>query len=159
MSDNESSEERLAARTMGERRNIALIAHANRKEDILDWSRFNQAILGEHVLFATGTTGSMLSEELGLSVTRFKSWPLGGDQQIGAKVTEGDLDFVIFFWDPFESQPHDVDVKALLRIAVVYNIPVACNRVSADFIITSPLMSQSYERPLIDYQHRMQSEL
>jgi len=159
MSDNESSEERLAARTMGEGKHFALIAHDNRKEDILDWSRFNQAILGEHMLFATGTTGSMLSEELGRSVARFKSGPLGGDQQIGAKVTEGDLDFVIFFWYPFESQLHDVDVKALLRIAVVYNIPVACNRASADFIITSPLISQSYERPLIDYQHRMQSEL
>ena len=149
-----SLNEGKAVRTMGERKRIALIAHDNRKEDLLDWSRFNRAVLSEHELFATGTTGSLLSTELGLSLTRFQSGPLGGDQQIGAKVTEGGLDFVIFFWDPLESQPHDVDVKALLRIAVVYNIPIACNRSSADFIVSSPLMSESYERRLIDYQHR-----
>ena len=149
-----SLNEGKTVRTMGERKNIALIAHDNRKEDLLDWSRFNRAVLSEHELFATGTTGSLLSTELGLSVTRFQSGPLGGDQQIGAKITEGGLDFVIFFWDPLESQPHDVDVKALLRIAVVYNIPIACNRSSADFMVSSPLMFESYERQLIDYQHR-----
>ncbi len=149
-----SLNEGKAVRTMGEHKNIALIAHDNRKEDLLDWSRFNRAVLSEHELFATGTTGGLLSTELGLSVTRFQSGPLGGDQQIGAKITEGGLDFVIFFWDPLESQPHDVDVKALLRIAVVYNIPIACNRASADFMVSSPLMSESYERPLIDYQDR-----
>ncbi len=149
-----SLNEGKAVRTMGERKKIALIAHDNRKEDLLDWSRFNRAVLSEHELFATGTTGSLLSTELGLSITRFQSGPLGGDQQIGAKITEGGLDFVIFFWDPLESQPHDVDVKALLRIAVVYNIPIACNRASADFMVSSPLMLESYERPLIDYQDR-----
>ena len=149
-----SLNEGKAVRTMGERKRIALIAHDNRKEDLLDWSRFNRAVLSEHELFATGTTGSLLSTELGLSVTRFQSGPLGGDQQIGAKITEGGLDFVIFFWDPLESQPHDVDVKALLRIAVVYNIPLCCNRASADFMVSSPLMSKRYERRLIDYQHR-----
>ena len=154
-----SLNEGKAVRTMGERKNIALIAHDNRKEDLLDWSRFNRAVLSEHELFATGTTGGLLSTELGLSVTRFQSGPLGGDQQIGAKITEGGLDFVIFFWDPLESQPHDVDVKALLRIAVVYNIPIACNRASADFMVSSPLMSESYERRLIDYQRRIHPEI
>ncbi len=147
-----------AVRTMGERKNIALIAHDNRKQDLVDWSRFNQALLSEHNLFATGTTGSLLSAELGLSVTRFKSGPMGGDQQVGAKVTEGELDFVIFFWDPLQTQPHDVDVKALLRIAVVYNIPLCCNRASADFMVSSPLMSKRYERRLIDYQQRIHPE-
>jgi len=134
---------------------IALIAHDYRKEDLLDWSRYNRSVLNEHNLFATGTTGGLLSAQLDLSVTRFRSGPLGGDQQVGAKITEGELDFVIFFWDPLQSQPHDVDVKALLRIAVVYNIPIACNRASADFMLSSPLMSERYERRLIDYEHRI----
>lgn len=143
---------------MSKRKNIALIAHDNRKQDLLDWAKYNRALLAEHTLFGTGTTGSILSAELDLQIQRFKSGPLGGDQQIGAKITEGEIDFVIFFWDPLEPHPHDVDVKALLRIAVVYNIPIACNRSSADFMISSPLMSDDYERLLVDYRQRMTEE-
>ncbi len=143
---------------MSKKKNIALIAHDNRKQDLLDWAKYNRRLLAEHKLFGTGTTGSILSAELGLQIQRFKSGPLGGDQQIGAKITEGEIDFVIFFWDPLEPHPHDVDVKALLRIAVVYNIPIACNRSSADFMISSPLMSDDYERLLVDYKQRMTEE-
>jgi methylglyoxal synthase len=125
---------------------IALIAHDNRKEDLLEWARFNRGTLAKHELHATGTTGSLLSDELGLDVRRFLSGPLGGDQQIGAAIAEGRIDFVIFFWDPLEPHPHDVDVKALLRIAVVYNVPIACNRATADFVLSSPLMETDYDR-------------
>jgi methylglyoxal synthase len=125
---------------------IALIAHDNRKEDLLQWARFNRGTLAKHELHATGTTGSLLSDELGLDVHRFLSGPLGGDQQIGAAIAEGRIDFVIFFWDPLEPHPHDVDVKALLRIAVVYNVPIACNRATADFVLSSPLMETDYDR-------------
>jgi methylglyoxal synthase len=135
---------------MGPRKQIALIAHDNRKLDLLDWARFNRGTLSEHDLYATGTTGALLSAELGLSISRFVSGPLGGDQQVGAAIVEGRIDFVIFFWDPLEPHPHDVDVKALLRIAVVYNIPIACNRSSADFILSSTLMSKPYERRIVD---------
>lgn len=125
---------------------IALIAHDNRKADLLDWARFNRGTLAKHQLSATGTTGALLSDELGLDVNRFLSGPLGGDQQIGAAIAEGRIDFVIFFWDPLEPHPHDVDVKALLRIAVVYNVPIACNRATADFVLSSPLMDAEYTR-------------
>ena len=131
---------------MNTRKRIAFIAHDNRKHDLLDWVRSNRGILMHHDLFATGTTGSMLSAELGLDITRFASGPLGGDQQLGAGIVEGRIDFVIFFSDPLEPHPHDVEVRGLLRIAVVYNIPVACNRASADFMITSPLMKEEYRR-------------
>jgi methylglyoxal synthase len=137
---------------MNVRKRIALIAHDNRKSDPLDWVRFNHGTLAQHELFATGTTGALLASELGLSVTRFLSGPLGGDQQVGAALAEGRIDFVIFFWDPLEPQPHDVDVKALLRIAVVYSTPIACNRATADFILSSPLMSEEYERRLPDLE-------
>jgi len=126
------------------RKTIALIAHDNKKRDLLDWAGFNRDTLSSHRLLATGTTGGLLEEELHLRVQRLMSGPLGGDQQIGAKIAEGEIDCVVFFWDPLEPHPHDVDVKALLRIAVVYNIPIACNRSTADFLISSPLMSQSY---------------
>jgi len=135
-----------AGRTMERRKRIALIAHDNRKADLLDWARYNRGTLERHELYATGSTGALLEAELGLSVARFLSGPLGGDQQVGAALAEGRLDFVIFFWDPLEPQPHDVDVKALLRIAVVYNTPIACNRSTADFVLSSPLMEQEYER-------------
>ena len=136
---------------MREKKRIALVAHTDKKLDLLAWARFNRELLAQHELFSTASTGKMLERELGLHIHKLRSGPLGGDQQIGAKITEGDLDFLIFFWDPLESQPHDSDVRALLRIAVVWNVPVACNRASADFIITSPLMTESYERFVPDY--------
>jgi methylglyoxal synthase len=123
-------------------RTIALIAHDNTKPDMVEWARFNAATLRDFRLVATGTTGGLLEKELGLRVEKLRSGPLGGDQQIGAKIVEGKIDLVIFFWDPLEPHPHDVDVKALLRIAVVYDIPMACNRSSADFMISSPLMKE-----------------
>ena len=131
---------------MAERKRVALIAHDNCKADLLDWARYNRGTLARHELYATGTTGTLLSAELGLTIVRFLSGPLGGDQQVGAAIVEGRLDFVIFFWDPLEPHPHDVDVKALLRVAVVYNTPIACNRSTADFLLSSPLMGSSYER-------------
>ncbi|OGU33051.1 MAG: methylglyoxal synthase [Ignavibacteria bacterium GWA2_35_9] len=140
---------------MKKKKRIALIAHDNRKIDLLEWAKYNRDLLAQHELFGTGTTGQLISNELKLNVHRFKSGPLGGDQQVGAKISEGDIDFLIFFWDPLEPLPHDPDIKALLRIAVVYNIPVACNRSTADFIISSPLMSVEYPRELIDYKERI----
>jgi methylglyoxal synthase len=131
---------------MSERKRIALIAHDNCKPDLLEWARFNRETLAEHELFATGTTGSLLADELRMPVARFLSGPLGGDQQVGAAIAERRIDLVIFFWDPLEPHPHDVDVKALLRIAVVHNVPIACNRATADFLLSSPLMSTPYER-------------
>jgi methylglyoxal synthase len=128
------------------RRKIALIAHDNKKTDISEWARFNRAQLARHELCATGTTGQLLQAELGLPVTCLRSGPLGGDQQIGARIAEGEVDILIFFWDPLEPHPHDPDVKALLRLAVAWNIPVACNRASADYVISSPLFAQPYER-------------
>ncbi|MCK6629183.1 MAG: methylglyoxal synthase [Anaerolineae bacterium] len=133
------------------RKKIALIAHDNKKDDLLEWAKYNQATLAQHELFATGTTGRLLERELNLTINKLQSGPLGGDQQIGAKIVEGAIDFVIFFWDALESQPHDPDVKALLRLAVVWNIPTACNRATADFMISSPLMAVEYERLLPDY--------
>ena len=137
--------------TIGRTRTIALVAHDNKKHELLDWARFNRDVLIEHPLYATGTTGQLLEQELGLVVNKFRSGPLGGDQQIGARIAEGDIDCLIFFWDPLAPHPHDPDVKALLRIAVVWNVPVACNRASADFIISSPLLSMGYMRQLPDY--------
>ena len=138
----------------GKKKNIALIAHDERKKDLLEWIKYNKGTLSQHNLFGTGTTGALIASELGLKVTTFLSGPLGGDQQIGAQITEGKIDFLIFFWDPLESHPHDPDVKALLRIAVVWNIPIACNRASADFIISSELMAEEYPRLVIDYSKR-----
>jgi len=136
---------------MPERKRIALIAHDNKKPELLEWVMFNRALLAQHELYATGTTGKLIAEICGLEITTFQSGPLGGDQQIGARIAEGGIDFLIFFWDPLEPLPHDPDIKALLRIAVVWNIPVACNRASADFMISSPLMEQGYRRLLPDY--------
>ena len=142
---------------------IALVAHDNRKRDLIEWVSWNHAILAEHRLICTGTTGRLVEEALAQksleaeaeiptpTIQKLKSGPLGGDQQLGALIAEGKIDVVIFFWDPMQPQPHDVDVKALLRIAVVYNIPIACTRSTADFLISSPLMTRSYEPALTDY--------
>jgi len=138
---------------MPEIKRIALVAHDNMKKELLEWVLFNKDVLAKHELFATGSTGKILLKALGMPVNCFKSGPLGGDQQIGAKIAEGSIDMAIFFWDPLEPQPHDVDVKALLRIAAVYNIPIACNRASADFIISSHLMNEVYERIVVDYDN------
>ncbi|MEZ7912113.1 MAG: methylglyoxal synthase [Propionivibrio sp.] len=134
------------------RKRIALVAHDNKKKDLMEWARFNRGTLLRHQLCATGTTGALLEKVLGVPVEKLRSGPLGGDQQIGARIAEGEIDFILFFWDPLEPQPHDPDVKALLRIAVVWNVPVACNRASADFMISSPLMTSPYQRALPDFE-------
>jgi methylglyoxal synthase len=138
-------------RALGPQKTIGLVAHDNKKADLIEWVTFNKGLIGKHNLVATGTTGVMLEERLGIPVRKLQSGPLGGDQQIGALIADGEVDFLVFFWDPLEPQPHDPDVKALLRIAVVWNIPIACNRASADFLISSPLMTSDYVRASPDY--------
>ena len=128
------------------------MAHDNKKRDLVEWAKYNRVLLAHHTVYATGTTGEVLERELGIEIHKLQSGPLGGDQQIGAKITEGGINFLIFFWDPLEPQPHDPDVKALLRMAVVWNIPIACNRATADFMISSPLMDEVYDRLLPDYE-------
>ncbi|WP_269533486.1 methylglyoxal synthase [Chitinimonas sp. BJYL2] len=135
---------------------IALVAHDNMKANLLEWARYNRGSLSRHHLFATGTTGSLIERELSLPVKRYESGPLGGDQQIGAAIVSREVDFLIFFWDPLEPQPHDPDVKALLRMAVVWNIPMACNRASADFLISSSLLDTPYDRLVPDYRGHQQ---
>jgi len=134
---------------------IALVAHDNKKWDLVEWARANREVLSHHQLLATSSTGAVLEaeleSELKLPIHRFHSGPLGGDLQLGAKIAQGEIDVLIFFWDPLEPQPHDPDVKALLRIAVVWNIPVACNRASADFLVTSPLFDGEYHRTVPEY--------
>jgi methylglyoxal synthase len=131
---------------------IALVAHDHKKWDLVQWTKFNRDLLAQHEVFATGTTGLILEKELGFRITKLQSGPLGGDQQIGSKIVANEIDFLIFFWDPLEPQPHDPDVKALLRMAVVWNIPIACNRASADFMISSPLMDGAYDRLVPNYE-------
>ena len=131
---------------------IALVAHDNKKRDLVEWARFNRDLLAHHDVYATGTTGEILERELGFSIRQLQSGPLGGDQQVGAKIVANEINFLIFFWDPLEPQPHDPDVKALLRMAVVWNIPIACNRASADFMISSPLMDGEYNRLVPNYE-------
>jgi methylglyoxal synthase len=136
----------MMEQTLGPRKKIGLVAHDNKKSDLIEWVKYNGPLLTRHDLVATGTTGTLLEEELGVGIRKLQSGPLGGDQQLGALIASGEIDFLVFFWDPLEPQPHDTDVKALLRIAVVWNIPVACDRASADFMISSPLMESAYER-------------
>ncbi len=149
----------MAIRKMLARKRIALVAHDHRKTDLIDWAFYNRTALSKHELFATGTTGKMLEEKLDRHVNKFLSGPLGGDQQIGALIAEGKIDILIFFWDPMEAQPHDPDVKALLRLAVTWNIPTACDRATADFIFTSPLIAQEYACILEDYSRYLKREL
>lgn len=126
-------------------RRLALVAHDNKKVDLLQWAAYNRGSLRQHDLFATGTTGTMLEFEIGLPVTKLLSGPVGGDQQIGAMIAQGEIDALIFFWDPLEAQPHDTDVKALLRIATLWNVITACNVTTADLIISSPLLTNGYQ--------------
>ncbi len=144
---------------MGATKRVALVAHDNKKRDLLDWARRNREILVRHELLATGTTGRLLEEDLGLGVTKLCSGPLGGDMQIGAKIAGGEVDLLAFFWDPLTAQPHDPDVKALLRIAVVWNIPLACDLASADFMVSSPMMANPYRRKLPDTKGHAAREL
>jgi methylglyoxal synthase len=148
--------------TLRPRKRIALVAHDHKKDDLMDWAVYNRHALSSHELYATGTTGLLLEKTLDLPVKRLLSGPLGGDQQIGSLIATGEIDVLIFFWDPMEAQPHDPDIKALLRLGVVWNIPIACDRSTADFLLTSPLMQQSYDALLTDYseyQQRLKSRI
>ncbi|HEX8460452.1 MAG TPA: methylglyoxal synthase [Segetibacter sp.] len=138
-------------RQLARQKKIALVAHNNKKDDLIDWAFTNKEFLSQHILYATGSTGKLIGDKLQLPVNKLLSGPLGGDQQIGAMIAEGDMDFMVFFWDPLEAQPHDSDVKAVLRLGVAWNILIANNRTTADFIVTSALMSGSYEIKLDDY--------
>lgn len=136
---------------IGQRKRIALVAHDHKKTDLIEWAVHNKIALAKHELFATGTTGKMLEEVLDRPVRKLLSGPLGGDQQIGSMIANGEIDMMFFFWDPMEAQPHDSDVKALLRLCVAWNIPMACDRATADFIMTSPFMNEVYEAAIPDY--------
>lgn len=138
-------------RALPKNKRVALVAHDNRKQDLLNWAELNRSFLINHRLLATGTSGQLLESSLGIPVHKYLSGPLGGDQQIGAAIAEGDVDALIFFWDPFEPLPHDPDVKALLRVAAVWNIPVACNRATADMLIHSPDFADVYQTKVPDY--------
>lgn len=142
-----------------EQKGIALVAHDSKKAALAEWAKFNRDLLAAHRLYATGTTGAILEDVLDLQISKLKSGPLGGDQQLGAKIVEGEIDLVIFFWDPLQAQPHDPDVKALLRVAVVWNVPIACNRSSADMMISSPLMAEAYAREQPDYESYQQRQI
>lgn len=141
----------VTPRVLAPNKKIALVAHDNKKDELLAWAMANKAKLAKHKLYATGTTGKILEEALGQYITKFFSGPLGGDQQVGAMIAEGKLDIMIFFWDPMEAQPHDPDVKALLRLSAVYNLPIACNAATADFLFSSPFMTETYEAEQTDY--------
>ena len=140
---------------MKKQKNIALVAHDNRKQDLIAWCKANKEQLSGHFLYGTGTTGRLIAEATGLPVRTYKSGPLGGDQQIGSRIIENDIDCLIFYWDPLEAQPHDPDVKALLRIAVLYDIPCATNQATVDFLFSSGHMEEEYDRYVIDYAERL----
>ena len=144
---------------LGKRKKVALVAHDHKKADLMEWAIYNKTSLAKHELFATGTTGRLLEEGLDRPVKKLLSGPLGGDQQIGAMIANGEIDIMIFFWDPMEAQPHDSDVKALLRLCVAWNIPMACDRATADFIMTSPFMHGEYKATLPDYTHYLNREI
>ena len=153
LNEDSTTREELVAEEIGQDRemSIALVAHDNKKEALLEWAHFNRNTLKKTKLYATGTTGTLLEEVLGVGVNKMLSGPLGGDQQLGARISEGKIDLIVFFWDPLEPQPHDPDVKALLRIATVWNVPLACNRATADYLISSPLMAGEYEPEAPDF--------
>jgi len=144
---------------MKKKKRIALVAHDQRKADLLSWVKYNANILSQHELYATGTTGKVISKACSVEIHRLRSGPLGGDQQLGAMIANGELDILIFLWDPMTPQPHDVDIKALLRMSVLYNIPVACNRSTADFIISSVLFGEEYEPVIKDYASYLRREV
>ena len=144
---------------LGARKRIALIAHDNKKPDLIEWAIFNKAMLANHELSATGTTGKLVEEALDRHIIKYLSGPLGGDQQIGSKIAEGEIDILIFFWDPMEAQPHDSDVKALLRLGIAWNIPMACDRSTADFLMTSPFMHEVYDATLPNYTDYLSREI
>lgn len=146
-------------RKTGNRKRIALVAHDNKKAELIEWAVYNKTALARHELIATGTTGKLLEEQLDRPVKKMLSGPLGGDQQIGAMIAEGKIDILIFFWDPMEAQPHDSDVKALLRLGVAWNILLACDRATADFVLTSPLMQGEYDIIIPDYSQYMNRKL
>jgi methylglyoxal synthase len=146
-------------RKVGNRKRIALVAHDNKKAELIEWALYNKTSLARHELIATGTTGKLLEDQLDRPVKKMLSGPLGGDQQIGAMIAEGKIDVLIFFWDPMEAQPHDSDVKALLRLGVAWNILLACDRATADFVLTSPLMQGEYEIIIPDYSQYMNRKL
>lgn len=144
---------------IGKQKHIALVAHDGKKKEMVDWCDKNKDILKNHFLCGTGTTARLIAEKTGLPVRAYNSGPLGGDQQIGAKIVEGGIDFMIFLWDPLEAQPHDPDVKALLRIAVVYDIPVANNLATADFMLTSRYMNQTYSRKVLNFSAEVEERV
>lgn len=141
----------IKTRRLNTRKRIALVAHDNKKKDLIEWAEFNKVVLAKHELVATGTTGKLLEDQLDRPVKKLLSGPLGGDQQIGSMIASGEIDILIFFWDPMEAQPHDSDVKALLRIAIAWNCVMACDRSTADFVLTSPLMQAEYTVNIPDY--------
>lgn len=145
--------------TIGKQKNIALIAHDSKKRQLIEWAKVNKDILKKHFLCGTGTTARMITDATGLPVKGFNSGPLGGDQQVGSKIVEGKIDFVLFFSDPLEAQPHDPDVRALLRIAQVYDIPIAMNRSTADFMIKSSLMDEEYEHNIINFRKNIEERI
>lgn len=149
----------MSRKKLSEKKRIALVAHDHKKKDLIEWAQFNKGKLSLHEVYATGTTGTLIEKEVGLTVNKLQSGPLGGDLQLGSKIADGLIDVLIFFWDPLEAQPHDPDIKALLRIAVVWNIPIACNRATADFIFSSNLMHEEYEKYIPDFDDYLQREI